>query len=100
LGIALTQHLSRNTHKVIAVSHNADEYLDKHKDLQVIPFTAHLNVQEDRNRLIAFLKHEHMKIDKLIHNQPFMLKPTGIDDQIDKIGGKIRDEQRKQDRVD
>jgi len=33
-----------------------------------IAFTAQLNEEGDRNRLIAFLKSENMQIDRLIHN--------------------------------
>jgi hypothetical protein len=46
----------------------------------VIPFTARLQDEGDRNRLIAFLKAENMKLSRVIHNQPFMLRPTPKDD--------------------
>ena len=34
-----------------------------------------MNDEEDRNRLVAFLKDKNMAIQTAIHNQPFMLVP-------------------------
>jgi hypothetical protein len=75
LGLSITKELSKKS-KVIAISSNSYDFLQEHKDLQAIPFTGRLSEQEDRNRLVAFLKHESLKLDKVIHNQPFMLAPT------------------------
>lgn len=75
--------------KVVAVSHHPDDHshLDPVFKNRLIPFTAHLSEEEDRNRLIAFLKEEGMVISKLIHNQPFMLKPSEVDnsDNVKKV---------------
>ena len=60
------------SHRVIAVS----DHESAESDGNWIKFTANLSKEGDRNRLIAFLKSENMQIDKIIHNQPFMLKPT------------------------
>jgi hypothetical protein len=38
-----------------------------------------------------------MKVNSLIHNQPFMLKPTPAENQINEEGeeGKLREQQKK-----
>ncbi len=49
---------------------------------QGIHFQASLENEQDISRLIAYLKEENMLIGNLIHNQPYMLKPTPPDSQI------------------
>ena len=65
--------------RVIGVSQNAVDFMQSKEGSElegVTPFQARLQDENERNRLIAFLKQENMKIDRIIHNQPFMLKPT------------------------
>ncbi len=57
---------------LIVVSQDANEYLEKNKlstqGAQVIPFTASMHLETDRNRLIAFLHSENYKLTRVIHN--------------------------------
>jgi hypothetical protein len=39
-------------------------------------FEAYLNEEEERARLIAYLKHHNYRIQFLVYNQPFKLVPT------------------------
>ena len=45
-------------------------------------FSAFLNEQQDRDRLVAFLKQNGMVVKYLIWNQPFKLRPTVDDPQL------------------
>ena len=40
-----------------------------------------MNDEEDRNRLMAFLKDQNMAIQTAIHNQPYMLAPPKKSDE-------------------
>ncbi len=82
--------------KVIVIS--AKEEGQAHDNC--IAFTAQLNEEGDRNRLIAFLKSENMQIDRLIHNQPFMLTPTPKDKRIEGEPESLREQKRHLERVD
>jgi hypothetical protein len=71
--------LGLNLHKqfsdkmlTVGVAHNGSQYggLDKF-----------LNVQEDRDALISYLKHNNMSIKYLVFNQPFKLRPV-VDDPL------------------
>ena len=41
-------------------------------------FEAEVYEEDERNRLMAYLKEENMSVSTLIHNQPFMLQPVGM----------------------
>ena len=59
--------------ETIGVAHNGSQHggLDKF-----------LNVQEDRDALISYLKHNNMKVKYMVFNQPFKLRPV-VDDPLD-----------------
>ena len=57
-------------------------------------FEAFPNEEEDRNRLIAFLKSNNMKIKTLVQNQPFLLQPT-----VDQVDHSIRIEDKDKAKV-
>jgi hypothetical protein len=71
LGLNLHKQFSARM-QTIGVAHNGSQYggIDKF-----------LNVQEDRDALISYLKHNNMIIKYLIFNQPFKLRPV-VDDPI------------------
>ncbi len=106
LGLALARVLSvSQDSRVIVVSSNAGEALENVGDLQCTPFTAQLSKEADRSRLIAYLKAEDMKITRLIHNQPFMLKPTPKENRIEEaeeegVEPSLREQQKRLKRVD
>ena len=58
--------------ETVGVAHNGSQFggLDKF-----------LNVQEDRDALISYLKHNNMKVKYLVFNQPFKLRPV-VDDPL------------------
>jgi len=64
----------------------------------IVPFTADIAVKEDRVRLIAFLKQEKFQINRIIHNQPFMIAPMSFQQQI-KEGQSPREEMKANERV-
>ena len=37
---------------------------------------ASIKEQDDRNRLLAYMQEEGMKVSVLVHNQPFMFDPN------------------------
>lgn len=83
LGLALVEELSSHasTTMLVAMAHNAEHVL-KHQQLEndkITAFDGFPNEQEDRNRLIAFLKEKNLKVKTIVQNQPFLLKPT-VDD--------------------
>ncbi|TNV82221.1 hypothetical protein FGO68_gene9449 [Halteria grandinella] len=99
LGLALADRLGANS-KVILVSQDASDHQALPQN--AFPFTARIQEEEDRNRLVAFLKQENMKVTKLIHNQPFMLKPTAKEEQFDDSdeSASLREQQKRLQRVD
>ena len=69
--------------KVINFDRNPDDFSLYDPSLKgqgkidnIIPFQGFANEETDRVRLIAFLKQENFIINRLIHNQPFMIKPS------------------------
>ena len=68
----LHQNLSEHL-PTLGVSH------DGGKDSRETSFGAFLNVQEDRNRLIAYLKSNNQQVKYLVLNQPFKMRPN-VDD--------------------
>jgi len=83
-------------HKVILVSPGEEATVPE----KCIQFSAQLSEEGDRNRLIAFLKSENMQIDRLVHNQPFMLEPTPKDKRIEGEAESLRESKRQLERVD
>ena len=69
LGLSLYRNLS-NKIETVGVAHNGSQFggLDKF-----------LNLQEDRDALISYLKHNNMSVKYLVFNQPFKLRPV-VDD--------------------
>lgn len=76
LGLELLHRLSESNNKVIAVSHDALRFEDKVDKERVSLFDAFPNEEEDRNRIVSFLRSNEMQVSSLIQNQPFFLKPT------------------------
>ncbi len=56
LGLELLNRLSESNSKVIAVSHDALRFEDKFDKERVSLFDAFTNEEEDRNRLVSFLR--------------------------------------------
>ena len=83
---------------VIVVSVDANDYLEAHKvdngDSQVIPFTARLQEESERARLLAFLHAENFKLTQIIHNQPFLFKPVEKERQLNLDSESVREQQR------
>lgn len=71
LGLNLHKQLSERI-LTVGVAHNGSQHggIDKF-----------VNVQEDRDALISYLKHNNMIIKYLVFNQPFKLRPV-VDDPL------------------
>lgn len=73
LGIALLEELSKHpsTTLIVAMAHNAENVLSQHQFSQnnkITAFDGFPNEQEDRNRLIAFLKEKDIKVKTIVQN--------------------------------
>ena len=82
LGLSLTEKLVDNMDseasfydKIVLISPDTSTFKMNKENDKVLFLDAFINQEEDRNRLIAMLKQENLKIQSLIHNQPFMLTP-------------------------
>ena len=76
--LALLDELSQGSTEVVAMAHNAEQVLPDSKD-SITVFEGFPNEQEDRNRLVAYLKSKNCTISTLVQNQPFLLKPRQDD---------------------
>ncbi|CDW91507.1 UNKNOWN [Stylonychia lemnae] len=103
LGQSLLKVLSQD-YRVVAISYddktNDDINQNNEKTSNIIRFKAHLSEQDDRNRLIAFLKSENMVISRMVNNQPFMIRPTPLEKQIEEEKLGLRDHQAANQRVE
>ena len=71
LGIALLEELSKHpsTTLLVAMAHNAEHVLSQQQFInsdKIKAFDGFPNEQEDRNRLIAFLKEKDLKVKTIV----------------------------------
>jgi hypothetical protein len=85
LGLQLARTLPSET--ILLVSPDAPDYLERNPvektDKRLIPFTASMDSVMDRGRLIAYLLAENIKLTHVVHNQPFLMKPTEKEKRFD-----------------
>ena len=66
-------------------------------DENCVLFDAFANEEDDRHRLMAFLKDQDVKVVGAIHNQPFMLEPSKSEAHKSKLREKLSREQKLMD---
>ena len=54
---------------------DSDQALDNGGDENVDYLSVFLNADEDRQKLISYLKDQNMSIGCLVYNQPYMMQP-------------------------